>query len=1151
MSATGVVAKEQAGRSRAVARPSYSVEQLTAPAVEVGPWREVLLGCVALAVLLVCLDQLGIGQLRWGMLAVAVLLVGVGSAVSGWRKERRAVVAAQAHSQVMQQLGFPVRVQVSWAGWPVGRPGRLVVTYPPVEHSDMVQSQVVSAVNAAWAPESFTTSQPQSRRGSVQRVVGRLRRQDPTRVVLYRVTEAAVEEESVVSELEVLEGRIVDVAGQVFGADATVSQVQSEGDQVTSFAVTHKLGPRLVDDRIQFRISEAVSQMIPGRWRGEYDLLTDRATFYWRRPLPKMLPRPIDPYEEGATVVRLGQDEDGHVAEWDFDGVFAHLLVSGATRTGKTVMLSGIVVDVARLSARVFIIDPKRTEFMAMRDWPNVQMVASKVEDQVALLFWLRDLMMERYRLIEEEGYDESDFERLFVIVDEYKQFTSNVASWWRSIKVTGMPAQCPAIDIVGDLLRLAAAARIHVVLGTQRPDADTVGGEALAVDTPIPTPMGWTTMGQIEPGDMVLAPDGQPVPVTATTPVMYQRPCYRLTFSDGSTLVADAKHLWQVSSSSQRSRRSYRRKSREERWPGHARLRQQLTALDQQQLARVVTVSQFEAMANDGGRIDLLRRGINDHRWPLDVLGYTTPEAGRFAGRCYSAAQITQALLDELSTPAPTWAETHQVLTTEQLADALADDPSIGWGIPVTAPIDGPDIDLPIDPWLLGYWLGDGHKATAAIATNDSEVLQRINRIGYRTPHYGRYNYGVVLGTRGQHTTGNLKTKLRDLNLIHNKHVPEQYFIASARQRADLLAGLLDSDGAVCLRSRPNGTLSGQVAFTNTNPLLIEAVARLAASLGFVPTVTPRRRDIETGANSVCLGSTLQPAWIVKFTPDRQVFGISRKQDALAPALDHHRRTTTSMRYITAIEPIDSVPVRCITVDSQDHLYLAGHRYIATHNCRDNFSARCSTGALSPDGAKMMYGSEHIGVAVPKVQGRGYYAGSDGKPKQVQYFYTPNPRKAKKDEDKQLLAALKPEQVSWQRLAWAYPDDEQVEAWLLENKGTKASPQWVKILLAQLTDYRPAIDVDVVEEELPADEDLGDGFADPVVLCPSQVRAGDLVELELHEQQQWVTVTECRCEGETVWIGWISEDDDDGLFATDDDCQVMVRHPLGEDGAA
>jgi replicative DNA helicase len=69
--------------------------------------------------------------------------------------------------------------------------------------------------------------------------------------------------------------------------------------------------------------------------------------------------------------------------------------------------------------------------------------------------------------------------------------------------------------------------------------------GKALALDTPLPTPSGWTTMGDVAVGDELLDADGLPTRVVAATGVMLGRPCYEIEFSDGTVIVADAQHQW------------------------------------------------------------------------------------------------------------------------------------------------------------------------------------------------------------------------------------------------------------------------------------------------------------------------------------------------------------------------------------------------------------------------------------------------------------------------------------------------------------------------------------------------------------------------------------------------------------------------------
>jgi len=69
--------------------------------------------------------------------------------------------------------------------------------------------------------------------------------------------------------------------------------------------------------------------------------------------------------------------------------------------------------------------------------------------------------------------------------------------------------------------------------------------GKALALDTPLPTPSGWTTMGDVAIGDELLDAHGRPTRVVAATEVLTDRPCYEVEFSDGTVIVADEEHQW------------------------------------------------------------------------------------------------------------------------------------------------------------------------------------------------------------------------------------------------------------------------------------------------------------------------------------------------------------------------------------------------------------------------------------------------------------------------------------------------------------------------------------------------------------------------------------------------------------------------------
>ncbi len=69
--------------------------------------------------------------------------------------------------------------------------------------------------------------------------------------------------------------------------------------------------------------------------------------------------------------------------------------------------------------------------------------------------------------------------------------------------------------------------------------------GKALALDTPLPTPAGWTTMGEVRVGDQLIGADGKPTRVVAATDVLHGRPCYEVEFDDGEMILADENHQW------------------------------------------------------------------------------------------------------------------------------------------------------------------------------------------------------------------------------------------------------------------------------------------------------------------------------------------------------------------------------------------------------------------------------------------------------------------------------------------------------------------------------------------------------------------------------------------------------------------------------
>ncbi|WP_256251158.1 terminase TerL endonuclease subunit [Mycobacterium malmoense] len=233
-----------------------------------------------------------------------------------------------------------------------------------------------------------------------------------------------------------------------------------------------------------------------------------------------------------------------------------------------------------------------------------------------------------------------------------------------------------------------------------------------------------------------------------------------------------------------------------------------------------------------------------------------------------------------------------------------------------VTAPaaLDRPDLLLPIDPYLLGAWLGDGHTVTARITGVDAEV------IGAFAEHYTVRRVGASACTWG--IAGGFQRALRQLGVLGNKHVPVAYLFASAPQRLELLRGLMDTDGTVLLtglRRIP------RCEFTSTRRELAVAVLYLARSLGWKATLREGRATLR--------GKDCGPKYRVTWTAwsDCSPFRLTRKTARLSPAPASKRRSSTMQ--IVAVREVPSRPVRCIQVARPDGMYLAGHGLVPTHN--------------------------------------------------------------------------------------------------------------------------------------------------------------------------------------------------------------------------
>ena len=242
---------------------------------------------------------------------------------------------------------------------------------------------------------------------------------------------------------------------------------------------------------------------------------------------------------------------------------------------------------------------------------------------------------------------------------------------------------------------------------------------------------------------------------------------------------------------------------------------------------------------------------------------------------------------------------------------------------LPLIKPLQYPSKELPIDPYWLGLWLGDGTYNKPCI-THASEDNEWIKHVPYKVSSVSIHN------KTGVHTTyfsnQGLIEKIRELNLYENKHIPELYFTASVEDRLKLLAGLIDSDGSVDKK--------GRVRFTNTNKKLIEGFAQLCDGLGLyhgqISCITAEEQNRIKSEKEYGLPIvSKKDCYCVGF---QATYPIPTRIPRKACTGKGLRRRLS----IINVEKVnDGEMGKCIEIADPEGVYLVGERLIPTHNSK------------------------------------------------------------------------------------------------------------------------------------------------------------------------------------------------------------------------
>ena len=339
--------------------------------------------------------------------------------------------------------------------------------------------------------------------------------------------------------------------------------------------------------------------------------------------------------------------------------------------------------------------------------------------------------------------------------------------------------------------------------------------GKQLHTATLIPTPYGWSTMGELQVGDQVLDERGKPCNVVAKSDVDTTEDAYRITFRDGSEIIAGARHQWKVD-----------------------------YICGEHKYDTVMTSEEIF------------------QKWSLPCY---QKDGGRSPVR-----------------------------------------------IRINRPLALPEADLPLDPYTLGVWLGDGVATRPEVCAFEDDMGFIFDAIPYTPSSVWKNGGGKSWCARYDELRCVLVKNWRD------KVIPPEYLRASERQRWELLAGLIDSDGHV-------SKIKGQAIINGVVKPLMDTVRELLWSLGIKNSMT-EEPSLYHGEPT---GETL---YIIRFTAfdDMPLSKIprylKRRVSRNGARSDYH--------YIESMENIgNGIPMQCIQVDSPSHCYLCGSSMVPTHN--------------------------------------------------------------------------------------------------------------------------------------------------------------------------------------------------------------------------
>lgn len=378
-------------------------------------------------------------------------------------------------------------------------------------------------------------------------------------------------------------------------------------------------------------------------------------------------------------------------------------------------------------------------------------------------------------------------------------------------------------------------------------------GGKGHSLSTPVLTSRGWITWGELAEGDYVFDHEGNSTLVEEKFPTRHID-CYRITFDNGASFVVDEEHLWNV-----------------------------LTEKDAQRYMRAHPKWKADRRAKRPSR----SKGADSKSpWLTDGVAAAS-----------NAARAEAARVNEIESNI--WDFTRTVTTLELIE--LMQTERRNLRIPVGGALQTTGKwELDVDPYLYGYWLGDGVVSSGGLCCGDQDI-EEVRRIAGQEWR--------------QSSKGMWFTRSYVVKPDSEKAIPYWAYTAPYEDRLALFQGIMDTDGWC--------DEDGSCGLAMAREDLLRDIWKLAHTLGLNPSAV--RYQATTSQDPNFSGHS----WRFVFRTNVPVFRLQRKLNRQKPIPKRGGECNS----IISIEQVKSVPTQCIRVSNPRSLYRVGYEQIVTHN--------------------------------------------------------------------------------------------------------------------------------------------------------------------------------------------------------------------------